>query len=93
MPDTDTATDERTTIRSGRNFERTNRLDASEAGEFLIALGQQLRDGDELTISDDEWELPFAFGEPMELEVDFDGMDDPELEIPGRTDETAPTVE
>ena len=29
----------------------------------------------------------------MELEVDFDGMDDPELEIPGRTDETAPTVE
>ena len=54
MPDTDTATDERTTIRSGRNFERTNRLDASEAGEFLIALGQQLRDGDELTISDDE---------------------------------------
>ena len=88
---------DRTTIRAGRNFERTYRLDSSEAGEFLIALGQQLRDGDELTLADDEWELPFAFGEPMELEVDFDGMDGPELEIeleiPGRTDETPPAVE
>jgi len=88
---------ERTTIRAGRNFEQTYRLDASEAGEFLIALGEQLRDGDHVTLSDDEWELPFAFGEPLELEVDFEGMDDPELEIeleiPGRTDETAPTVE
>ena len=111
MADHDTATDahstaddmqtqtetDRTTIRAGRNFEQTYRLDASEAGEFLIALGEQLRDGDKLTLSDDEWELPFAFGEPVELEVDFEGMDDPELEIeleiPGRTDETAPTVE
>jgi len=88
--------DERTTIRAGRNFEQNYRLDASEAVEFLIALGEQLRDGDELTLSDDEWELPFQFGEPIELEVDFEGMDDPELEIeleiPGRTDETAPHV-
>lgn len=90
-------TDERTTIRAGRNFEQEYRLDASDAGEFLIALGEQLRDGEELTISDDEWELPFAFGEPIELEIDFDGVDEPELEIelelPGRTDETAPRVD
>jgi len=88
---------DRTTIRAGRNFEQHYRLDASEAGEFLIALGEQLRDGEELTLSDNEWELPFAFGQPVELEVDFDGMDGPELEIeleiPGRTDETAPSVE
>jgi amphi-Trp domain-containing protein len=98
MPETTTdADDDRTTIRTGRDFERTYRLDASEAGEFLIALGEQLRDGDELTIADDEWELPFAFGEPVELEVDFDGVDEPELdielELPGRTDEAAPDVE
>jgi len=111
MADHDTAADEhttvddmkppadtdRTTIRAGRNFEQTYRLDASEAGAFLIALGEQLQDGDELTLSDDEWELPFAFGEPVELEIDYEGMDDPELEIelelPGRTDETAPRVE
>ncbi|WP_262177352.1 amphi-Trp domain-containing protein [Haloarcula laminariae] len=88
---------ERSVIRPGREFEQEYRLDASEAGEFLIAIGEQLRDGDELTIVDDEWELPFAFGEPVELEIDFEGMGEPELEIeielPGRTDERAPSVE
>jgi amphi-Trp domain-containing protein len=87
---------ERTTIRTGRDFEQEFRLDAAEAGEFLIALGEQLRDDDELTITTDEWELPFAFGEPVELEIDFEGVGEPELEIelelPGRTDESAPDV-
>jgi len=94
MTDTD---EERSIIRTGRDFEQEYRLDASEAGEFLIAIGEQLRDGDDLTIVDDEWELPFAFGEPVELEIDFEGMGEPELEIeielPGRTDEKAPGVE
>lgn len=88
--------DERTTIRSGRKFDQKYRLDASEAGAFLIELGEQLRDDDELTIVTDEWELPFAFGTPVELDIDFDGVGEPELEIelelPGRTDETAPDV-
>ncbi|MFB6090998.1 MAG: amphi-Trp domain-containing protein [Halobellus sp.] len=88
---------DRTTIRTGRDFEESYRLDADEAGRFLIDLGEQLRDGDELTIATDEWELPFAFGEPVGLEIDFEGVDEPELEIelelPGRTDETAPDVE
>ena len=59
-------------------------------------LGEQLQNGDELTIADGEWELPFAFGEPVELEIDFEGVGEPELEIelelPGRTDEQAPEV-
>jgi amphi-Trp domain-containing protein len=92
----DEAHEERTTIRAGREFEQEYRLDASEAGEFLIALGEQLRDSDELTITDDEWELPFAFGEPVELEVDYEGVGEPELEIevelPGRSDESAPDI-
>ena len=87
---------EGTTIRTGRNFETTYRLDATETGEFLIALGEQLRTDDELTLVGDDWELPFAFGEPIEVEIDFDGMGDPELEIelelPGRTDDIAPDV-
>jgi amphi-Trp domain-containing protein len=91
------ADDDRTLVRAGREFEQQYRLDASEAGSFLIELGEQLRDGDELTIGTDEWKLPFAFGEPVELEIDFDGVGDPELELelelPGRTDEDAPTVE
>jgi len=93
MSDTDS---EKTTIRTGREFEQEYRLDADEAGRFLIDLGEQLRDGDELTIETDEWVLPFAFGEPVELEVDFDGVGEPELdidlELPGRTDESAPDV-
>jgi amphi-Trp domain-containing protein len=88
---------ERTTIRRGRDYEEAFRLDAAEAGRFLVEVGEQLQKGDELTLTTDEWELPFAFGEPVELEVDFDGVEDPELEIevelPGRTDERAPSVE
>lgn len=93
----ESAEEEMTTIRSGRNFEEEFRLDASEAGTFLIELGEQLRDSDELTISTEEWELPFSFGEPVELEIDYEGMGEPELEIelelPGRSDESAPDVE
>ncbi|ELZ29898.1 hypothetical protein C474_12716 [Halogeometricum pallidum JCM 14848] len=88
---------ERTVIRSGRDFEQEFRLDAREAGEFLVALGEQLRDGDELTLSTDEWELPFSFGEPVGVEIDYEGVGEPELEIeielPGRTDEKAPDVD
>jgi amphi-Trp domain-containing protein len=88
---------ERTTIRTGRDFEQAYRLDASEAGAFLIDLGEQLQEGKEVTLTTDEWELPFAFGEPVGLEIDFEGVDEPELEIelelPGRTDETAPDVQ
>lgn len=96
MDDSDTTETERTTIRSGRAFEQSYRLDAAEAGRFLVDVGEQLQAADELTLTTDEWELPFAVGEPVTLEVDFDGVDDPELEIevelPGRTDETAPDV-
>lgn len=90
---------ELTLIRAGREFEREYRVDASGAGEFLVALGEQLRDDEAVTITDEEegWELPFTFGEPVELEVDFDGVGDPALEvevtIPGRTDEEPPRVE
>lgn len=100
MTDSETTAEtekERTTIRTGRDFEEEYRLDASEAGEFLINLGEQLRDDDELTIVTDEWELPFVFGEPVGMEIDFEGVSEPELEIelelPGRTDEKAPGVE
>lgn len=90
------STEDKTTIEQGRNFEQEYRLSATEAGEFLVELGTQLRDGDELTVEGDEWELPFAFGEPVTLELDFEGVDDPELEfeieLPGRADESAPDV-
>ncbi|WP_248897136.1 amphi-Trp domain-containing protein [Haloplanus halobius] len=93
---TESETTDRTTIRTGREFEQEYRLDASEAGDFLIDLGEQLRDGDELTLVEEEWELPFAFGEPVDLDIDFDGVGEPtleiEVELPGRTDEKAPDI-
>jgi amphi-Trp domain-containing protein len=97
-PETDESEEsKRTTLRQGREYEETFRLDAAEAGKFLVDVGEQLQETDELTLTTDEWELPFAFGEPVELEVEFEGVDDPELEIelelPGRTDERAPSVE
>jgi hypothetical protein len=50
-----------------------------------------------VTLSTDEWELPFDFGDPVEVEIDFEGVGEPELEIdvklPGRTEESAPAVE
>jgi amphi-Trp domain-containing protein len=89
--------DERTVIRQGRDFEQEYRLTAEDASEFLGSLADQLGDGDELTITDEEWELPFAFGEPVELEVDYEGVGQPTLEIevqiPGREVDDAPQVE
>ena len=98
--DTDEATDEAalTTTREGRDFEREYRLSAAEAGEFLIQFGEQLRDDDQLTVTDDAegWALPFGFGEPVELDVEFERTGETELETevetPGIADDAGPTV-
>lgn len=94
---TEDSAPDRATIRSGRDFEQTYRLDASEAGAFLVELGEQLQRGDEVRLVTEEWELPFAFGEPATLEIDYEGVDELqleiELELPGRTDERAPDVQ
>ncbi len=87
---------ERTTIRPGRNFEAEFRLDADDLGAFLVELGEQLQTADQVTLETDAWELPFAFGDPIDLEVEYDGVGQPELELeielPGRTDDRPPTV-
>lgn len=82
----------RTFIREDRDFEGEYRLDAAEAGAFLVDLGEQFQAGDELTIGTDEWRLPFAFGEPVELGIEFEGVGEQELEIPGRPDKKRPTA-
>lgn len=95
----DSSDADRTVIREGRNFEQEYRLTAADAGEFLVRLGEQLRDGDDLTLTDDAagWELSFAFGEPVGLEVDFEGTGETELEIeveiPGVANDVPPAVE
>ncbi|MFB6206993.1 MAG: amphi-Trp domain-containing protein [Haloglomus sp.] len=94
------AESERTVIRQGRDFEQEYRLRAADAGEFLVRLGEQLQADEELTVvdesGDEAWELPFAFGGPVRLELDYEGMGEPELEIeveiPARTEDEAPEV-
>ncbi|MFC7130773.1 amphi-Trp domain-containing protein [Haloferax chudinovii] len=77
-------------------FEQEFYLSKEQAGEFLIQLGEQLRDGTELTLSTEDWELPFRFDEPVEVEVEFLGHGDRELEIElelrGAHDDPAPDV-
>lgn len=94
--ETPTEETEKTTIRTGRDFDREFRLSTADAGQMLIDLGEQLRDSDELTIEDEEWVLPFAFGEPATVEIDFEGVGEPELEIEvelvGRADDDAPEI-
>lgn len=66
---------------------------------MLVQLGEHLRDDETLTVTDETegWELPFDLGEPVELEVDFEGTGETELEIeveiPGVADDESPTVE
>lgn len=75
-------------------FEEELYIDAESAGAFLIELGKQLRDQDEITLTGDGWEIPFAFREPVELDIEFEGDDAPELEIElelkGRRTDDAP---
>lgn len=52
--------------------EEENYVTAEDAGAFLIELGEQLADGDGITISREGWELPLSFGEPVELDVEFE---------------------
>jgi len=62
-------------------FEREVYLSASETAAFLRSVADSLDDGDDLTISGDDWEIPFAFAEPVEVEVEFSSGRERELEL------------
>jgi len=62
-------------------FEREVRLSRAATATFLRDLADQLDTGNELTVSSDEWEIPFRFGEPIGVEVEFIGDRKRELEI------------
>lgn len=77
-------------------FEEEYYISASDAGEFLIELGEQFTEKDEIKLTGDEWELPFAFGEPVKLDIEFEGDGEPELEIEvelsGRVEDETPDL-
>ncbi|MFB6080630.1 MAG: amphi-Trp domain-containing protein [Haloferacaceae archaeon] len=96
IPENDRTGDDGPTVITEGVFEQEFYLSGEQAGAFLVELGEQLQDGSELTLSSDDWELPFAFDEPVELEIEFLGYGDRELEIElelrGARDEPAPQV-
>ncbi|MFP3872475.1 MAG: amphi-Trp domain-containing protein [Candidatus Natronoplasma sp.] len=71
-------------------------LDREQIADFLEGLAKQLREGDKVTIKTEEWELPFTFRDPIELEIDYEGYGEKELEIEiemkEKKEEEAPTV-
>ncbi|OYR47288.1 MULTISPECIES: amphi-Trp domain-containing protein [unclassified Halorubrum] len=62
-------------------FEREVFLSAEETAAFLRSVADSLDEGHELTISGDDWEIPFAFAEPIEVEVEFSSRRERELEL------------
>jgi len=83
------------TITDG-DFEEEYYISSEDVGEFLIQLGEQFKEDDEIRIAGDEWELPFNFGEPVNLDIEFEGDGEPELEIEvelsGRVEDEAPDI-
>lgn len=61
-------------------FEQERQVSAEQAGQFLVDLGEQLQSGTELTLGDEEWELPVSIQEPVELDIEFEGYEN-ELEV------------
>lgn len=56
-------------------------LSRSETAAFLRNLANQLESDTSFTISVAEWEIPFEYREPIEVEIEFSNQRDRELEI------------
>ena len=92
---TDDATD---STELGDYFEEEYDVTAAVAGEFLVDLGEQLQSGEgSVTLSGGRWDLDFAYGDAVELEVEYVDGPDGELEIevelsPAGDDESPPSL-
>ena len=62
-------------------FEREVYLSGGETASFLRTLADALEDDTEVTIRGDDWEIPFEYAEPIEVEVEFSNRSGRELEI------------
>ena len=71
---------ERRVITDG-DLEHEVYLNRDQMADFLISLGEQMKKEDKVTVKTSEWEIPFRFRDPIELEIDFEGYGERELEI------------
>lgn len=62
-------------------FEREVYLSRAETASFLRDLADALDGGDELTVTGDDWKIPFPYREPIEVEIEFTKQRHRELEI------------
>lgn len=70
----------RTTVTDGF-FEREIHLSREATAAFLRELADQIETDTSLTLSSQEWEIPFEYREPIEVEVEFAGGREAELEV------------
>ncbi len=70
----------RTTVTDGF-FEREVHLSREATAGFLRNLADQIENDTTLTLSSQEWEIPFEYREPVEIEVEFAGGRESELEV------------
>lgn len=77
----------RTTTITDGFFEREVYLSGADTASFLRTLADAIDDGDELLVSGDDWEIPFEYGEPIEIEIEFSSHSGRELEIELEFDE------
>lgn len=73
-------TSETTTITDGF-FEREVYLSGTDTASFLRTLADAIDSGDDLLINGDDWEIPFEYAEPIEIEIEFSSHSGRELEI------------
>jgi amphi-Trp domain-containing protein len=74
-------TDNEPTIITDGFFEREVHLSRELTATFLHELADQIDAGSELTISSDNWKIPFEFREPIEVEVEHSSHREKELEL------------
>jgi amphi-Trp domain-containing protein len=72
--------EDRTVITEGY-FEREVHLSRPATAQFLRELADQIDEGTDLTISSDDWRIPFSYREPIEVEVEFASNRTKELEV------------
>jgi amphi-Trp domain-containing protein len=76
----DKGTEHRKTVTSGF-FEREVHLSREETAAFLRHLADGIEADTRITVSGEDWEIPFSYREPIEVEVEFSKQREGELEI------------
>ncbi|GAB3674030.1 amphi-Trp domain-containing protein [Halopiger thermotolerans] len=71
---------DRRTITDGF-FEREVYLSRAETATLLRDLADQLEADTTVTVTGDDWEIPFEYRDPIEVEIEFSGQRERELEL------------